>query len=568
MLQIRYDDTFKKEISQNRSKQLKNEPFTIWDATIIQIKKKKYYLLVEEKTGLSILLTRLDPKLFNCVLTELIRSYNFISSKQQRKIIQAASADKVSFYKNAKTENSQAKTIASLINSHLDEYLEMATATNLEKDEVANLVLKSAAIYVLDENLGNYFVDKMMEEVTTELPVKSQKPDQHYQYWDLERRFPDFAAFQDYENQPISSNTDIINKIKKINQSMIDQFIETSSVSFDPVDPQIALTNFANDFLLEKRIRFVTSDLGQVIPYLWTIFNQNDLDENTAFELGHVFKNFYKFLARVGMIRSTDHEYADLSIYKLMDDFTFTPLPDSSPSDEEMLAVIREHPDILQKLFHKGIISEEAFNMLQGMLKQMDQHSPEKSYDNRERDQATYEIRATLKHFKPSTWRRFIISGNSSIDTLEKCILEMFRADFSRMFDLQNIKTKERFENTENIDSISKLIPLSSINSENTKVSYFHEKDRFILTYGYGSSWTFLVTIRKITFDNPAPAYPKILSGKGYGIIKDDDELAEILCLDEDGEPVEDGSRLNEIVIDLNDFDKDELNELMKKYKI
>ena len=65
MLQVRYGTNLAPEIKENKIDIIKNEPFTTWDAGIINIQKQKYYLLVEKDTSFPILLTKLDAKLFN-----------------------------------------------------------------------------------------------------------------------------------------------------------------------------------------------------------------------------------------------------------------------------------------------------------------------------------------------------------------------------------------------------------------------------------------------------------------------------------------------------------------------
>ena len=98
MLPVRYGINLAPEIKENKIDIIKNEPFTVWDADVINIQKQKYYLLVEKDTSFPILLTKLDTKLFNDVFANAIKSYDFILFKQQQKLVSAVKSKQMSFY--------------------------------------------------------------------------------------------------------------------------------------------------------------------------------------------------------------------------------------------------------------------------------------------------------------------------------------------------------------------------------------------------------------------------------------------------------------------------------------
>src|SRR5699024_4090340 len=142
-------------------------------------------------------------------------------------------------------------------------------------------------------------------------------------------------------------------------------------------------------------------------------------------------------------------------------------------------------------------------------------------FQNKTLNLAPYEIRVKLKSFEPSTWRRFIISGNTPVKKLEDVMLDVFNADYGHTIDLLNKNKQERFENAESIAEEKDWDPATGIDYEKAKVSYFEKRDKLLLTYDYGDSWEFEVYIKNITTDQAAPKWPQILSGKGYGIIAD-----------------------------------------------
>ena len=114
MLQVRYGTNLAPEIKENKIDIIKNEPFTTWDAGIINIQKQKYYLLVEKDTSFPILLTKLDAKLFNDVFANAIKSYDFILFKQQQKLVSAVKYKQMSFYDTKSQANLMLEKIGSV----------------------------------------------------------------------------------------------------------------------------------------------------------------------------------------------------------------------------------------------------------------------------------------------------------------------------------------------------------------------------------------------------------------------------------------------------------------------
>ncbi|MEK3665218.1 plasmid pRiA4b ORF-3 family protein [Lactobacillus crispatus] len=578
MLPVRYGINLAPEIKENKIDIIKNEPFTVWDADVINIQKQKYYLLVEKDTSFTILLTKLDTKLFNDVFANAIKSYDFILFKQQQKLVSAVKSKQMSFYDTKSQASLMLEKIRKLIEDNQSEYLNLIDVVKDEKNIVDKLTVMSATIFALDSQIGQNFISKMIDEVSTYFPIKPQKPNRRYKYVDLVPKFEDFSNFEKYENKPVKGNEKIVAKIKENNQKLIDQYAKYVPAGIGYIQPDQMLPDYLNHYLLRNKIHLVTNDLGEAISYLWIMISNNKLHPLEIEQITNTLKNFYVFLSRVGLIRKTDSKEIGMNIDWVVEEI-------NSYSDQgldedlinDMIAAIEANPKKILELEDLDLSSQDLSRILEGLRKDLESHDKKQKtrkktiFENQTRNRATYEIRVKLKSFKPSTWRRFIISGNTSVKTLEVAMLDMFNADFGHMFDLLNKKTQERFENAESIAEAKDWDPATGIDYEKAKVSYFEKRDKLLLTYDYGDSWEFEVDIKNITTDQAAPKCPKILSGKGYGII---DDIGGVWSLQDYYDTPKDKVDPEMIdwlmggkAINLDNFNKEELNQRMEQYK-
>lgn len=578
MLPVRYGINLAPEIKENKIDIIKNEPFTVWDADVINIQKQKYYLLVEKDTSFPILLTKLDTKLFNDVFANAIKSYDFILFKQQQKLVSAVKSKQMSFYDTKSQASLMLEKIRKLIEDNQSEYLNLIDVVKDEKNIVDKLTVMSATIFALDSQIGQNFISKMIDEVSTYFPIKPQKPNRRYKYVDLVPKFEDFSNFEKYENKPVKGNEKIVAKIKENNQKLIDQYAKYVPAGIGYIQPDQMLPDYLNHYLLRNKIHLVTNDLGEAISYLWIMISNNKLYPLEIEQITNTLKNFYVFLSRVGLIRKTDSKEIGMNIDWVVEEI-------NSYSDQgldedlinDMIAAIEANPKKILELEDLDLSSQDLSRILEGLRKDLESHDKKQKtrkktiFENQTRNRATYEIRVKLKSFKPSTWRRFIISGNTSVKTLEVAMLDMFNADFGHMFDLLNKKTQERFENAESIAEAKDWDPATGIDYEKAKVSYFEKRDKLLLTYDYGDSWEFEVDIKNITTDQAAPKCPKILSGKGYGII---DDIGGVWSLQDYYDTPKDKVDPEMIdwlmggkAINLDNFNKEELNQRMEQYK-
>lgn len=578
MLQVRYGTNLAPEIKENKIDIIKNEPFTTWDAGIINIQKQKYYLLVEKDTSFPILLTKLDAKLFNDVFANAIKSYDFILFKQQQKLVSAVKSKQMSFYDTKSQASLMLEKIRKLIEDNQSEYLNLIDVVKDEKNMVDKLTVMSATIFALDSQIGQNFISKMIDEVSTYFPIKPQKPNRRYKYVDLVPKFEDFSNFEKYENKPVKGNEKIVAKIKENNQKLIDQYAKYVPAGIGYIQPDQMLPDYLNHYLLRNKIHLVTNDLGEAISYLWIMISNNKLHPLEIEQITNTLKNFYVFLSRVGLIRKTDSKEIGMNIDWVVEEINS--YSDQSLDEDlinDMIAAIEANPKKILELEDLDLSSQDLSRILEGLRKDLESHDKKQKirkktiFENQTRNLATYEIRVKLKSFEPSTWRRFIISGNTSVKTLEVVMLDMFNADFGHMFDLLNKKTQERFENAESIAEAKDWDPATGIDYEKAKVSYFEKRDKLLLTYDYGDSWEFEVDIKNITTDQAAPKCPKILSGKGYGII---DDIGGVWSLQDYYDTPKDKVDPEMIdwlmggeAINLDNFNKEELNQRMEQYK-
>lgn len=578
MLQVRYGINLAPEIKENKIDIIKNEPFTVWDAGVINIQKQKYYLLVEKDTSFPILLTKLDTKLFNDVFANAIKSYDFILFKQQQKLVSAVKSKQMSFYDTKSQASLMLEKIRKLIEDNQSEYLNLIDVVKDEKNMVDKLTVMSATIFALDSQIGQNFISKMIDEVSTYFPIKQQKPNRRYKYVDLVPKFEDFSNFEKYENKPVKGNEKIVAKIKENNQKLIDQYAKYVPAGIGYLQPDQMLPDYLNHYLLRNKIHLVTNDLGEAISYLWIMISNNKLHPLEIEQITNTLKNFYVFLSRVGLIRKTDSKEIGMNIDWVVEEINS--YSDQSLDEDlinDMIAAIEANPKKILELEDLDLSPQDLSRILEGLRKDLESHDKKQKtrkktiFENQTRNRATYEIRVKLKSFKPSTWRRFIISGNTSVKTLEVAMLDMFNADFGHMFDLLNKKTQERFENAESIAEAKDWDPATGIDYEKAKVSYFEKRDKLLLTYDYGDSWEFEVDIKNITTDQAAPKCPKILSGKGYGII---DDIGGVWSLQDYYDTPKDKVDPEMIdwlmggeAINLDNFNKEELNQRMEQYK-
>lgn len=127
-------------------------------------------------------------------------------------------------------------------------------------------------------------------------------------------------------------------------------------------------------------------------------------------------------------------------------------------------------------------------------------------------------FRVYLKGFGRKLWRKIVVSGNDTLNDLNRTILMSFEAELSHMYDLEFRGTKYGTPNS-----------YYFVRTFDDNQFYLYELglapgDKMLLTYDYGENWEFTLTYKGDgDMISDLSKYPKILGGgRGWGILEDD----------------------------------------------
>lgn len=582
MSMIQYGQDIYHEIGRHTSRK-KITPFNNWQLTKFTFNKEKYYLFVEIDSGITVVTEKIDKDEFQDNLAIVIDSFEYITLQQRDSIFNANSEDGFNLVYSSSIDSSITKDLMNYIQNNSQDLNQKFNFKN------KNMVVEDKALVLslLLMNLSQDYMSRLIETIAFQVnqvfPIKTKRPRANVKYYDLSPKFIDPIHWEEYLNKDISKNDEITAEIKKNNEKIIDQYLKNAQMDSAVFtgNPRDQLRDFTNNFLLSRRLRFVNSNLGDVSYYIWLCifygikpdFGHSDEHFKTIIAgLLMMFNDFYIFLSRVGLVTQadsnrvndicqqqfvtfTEDEYADENtngnVKQMTEDLLtdikqFNEKPDDKKTDAELA-------DIVMKLMKFGEKAKLTQN--KGEIK-----------ENKKRNAAMYEIRAKLKGFKPLIWRRFVINGNSSLETLSQALLLMFNAAGGHMYDLYNPKTDTRYENQQNIEMMSEWRTEDAVNSEDVKVSTLNEGDKLLLTYDYGDNWEIEVNVKKISYKNVQLKYPQIISGKGLGIIEDIGGVWSLQDYYDTPKAQLDPDLLDWIGdIDLDEFDKDGLNKALEQ---
>jgi hypothetical protein len=125
-------------------------------------------------------------------------------------------------------------------------------------------------------------------------------------------------------------------------------------------------------------------------------------------------------------------------------------------------------------------------------------------------------VRAVLKGYRPTMWREFEVGGDTRLDKLCFQVLASFGATGDHLFELHVGK---------NIYQLPVLNRGKQTGETLTAhwLGEFNPGDEFILEYDFGDSWTFTITVERVTAARPLQntRHAYLLDGFGSGIIED-----------------------------------------------
>lgn len=207
--------------------------------------------------------------------------------------------------------------------------------------------------------------------------------------------------------------------------------------------------------------------------------------------------------------------------------------------------------------------------------------------------QPIYEFYAELQDYRPKIWRRFQVADNVTVARLGYILMTLFEMQASHLFRIEvpvreNIRTSFRerlgdeeydriyaeadFGDSFDENRIFEVITEDTYEyrEENEKVydAIEHQLKHVItdphsklsLVYDFGDNWTVNVTLERFFRDNELPGrlLPRVLEGKGYGIVEDCGGASGLANLAKAFKKKK-GSAYNEYRqwLGLNDFDMD-----------
>lgn len=151
-----------------------------------------------------------------------------------------------------------------------------------------------------------------------------------------------------------------------------------------------------------------------------------------------------------------------------------------------------------------------------------------------------YEMNVALEFFEKEIQRKIVVDSNVNLDRFCRMIIYSMRGDMSHGYGLKRGK--------EYIDE--EILECRDLNFLELKVN-----QRLKVTYDWGDSWNFAISVRKI-LDGYGNKRFEVIKGKGYGIIDDCGgtyELNQIF----NGENTDWGE------YDINDFELNEINKII-----
>lgn len=123
----------------------------------------------------------------------------------------------------------------------------------------------------------------------------------------------------------------------------------------------------------------------------------------------------------------------------------------------------------------------------------------------------SYQLRVELDDYHPKMWRRMTLNGETRLDELCYLILASFHATGSHLYAINHDQTIYQLPYLDNGENIT-LHWLGE----------FKQGDRLRLDYDFGDSWSFTITIEKVTKHRSLTAQlPTLLAGTGQGIVDD-----------------------------------------------
>lgn len=508
-------------------------PFSSWLVKPIIFKNKHYYLYIEQSTNFAIVGQFLDKEKFKEALYHTLLTLPFITSLQIDEI--ATILRDLSYSNEKNVTNSSVEKYQKILNSIPNDQVKEIQNT----DQIIESILLSAYLNQTAEAdeipISTIFALKANQE----LPLSSRKPKANTKYVNLKADYTDPRKWEKFENlAPLSIPA---KELQKNNLKIIEQFKNSIyfKQSYKTFDVEDTLEVFLNTYLFKQGVRPLTKNLADPINFIeLNILLDDQMTPIVVLALHDIFLSFYEFLSHTGTIRKADTE----EVKKLLTENV------TNITGEESFTNLHQVYNTLADVNLESTKQEGPKGKAQTL--------PVLSQN----ENKTYEIRVKLRDFKPTTWRRFIISSSTSLATLQQAVILMFNGLlFGHMYTLQDKKTQKFYDLPE-----FKNETFDSIDATKVKLSEFGLNQKFTITYDFGDNWEFEAIIKKISDEKP-PKHPTILSGKKYGIIEDIGGVERLSDYYNGKVSQEEKEWVGNI--DLDEFDIDDMNEQLTQFK-
>lgn len=180
--------------------------------------------------------------------------------------------------------------------------------------------------------------------------------------------------------------------------------------------------------------------------------------------------------------------------------------------------------------------------------------------------QSIYQLKITLKDFRPPIWRRVQVTSDTTLGKLHQIIQESMGWTNSHLhaFSIQGVEYGQpQPEYDFNVHN-ERTVKLSSVVTG--------EKFKFLYTYDMGDSWEHEILVEKVLSADPQMRYPVCLTGKRACPPEDCGGVwgyAEFLAAIQQPDHPEHESMLDWIggEFDPEFFDLDEVNRLLKQIR-
>ena len=138
--------------------------------------------------------------------------------------------------------------------------------------------------------------------------------------------------------------------------------------------------------------------------------------------------------------------------------------------------------------------------------------------------QTVYQLHTTLEGYKPKIWRRVLVSHSMKLSRLAYMLMMLYEMEGSHLFNFYSPDSKKCYA-LKSGNLVNEFDDADTKNAASTllkKVLLFAGQ-KIIFTYDFGDNWEIIITLEEIITDSDISVkeLPRVLKGKGYGIIDD-----------------------------------------------